>query len=374
MTENSAAWLTAKHRPLEVGPAAFPTPGPGEIVVRNHAVAINPVDWIKPYVGDLAFSFIRYPFVLGTDLAGEVAAVGDGVTRFRVGDRVVGVGAGACECRNRAAEGAFQAYTIVLERLAAPLPDAVAYAEACVLPLGVMTAACGLFQKDQLALDLPTPRAEPKDAWVIIWGGATSVGCNAVQLAVGAGYKVATTSSPKNFALMTQLGASATFDYNDPGVVRDISAALRGQSVVGALAIGSASCLQCLDILAACGGRAFVANCSADISFDKIGSGPKITPAAMMRLVAAQVRMGLAKRRRMRARGGIIRFFDASSVVENEIGSAIFAGYLGPALADARFRPAPAPRVVGRGLGAVQAGFEAQRAGVSAEKIVVELP
>jgi hypothetical protein len=67
------------------------------------------------------------------------------------------------------------------------------------------------------------------------------------------------------------------------------------------------------------------------------------------------------------------KFYDASSVLDNEIGAAIFRGFLGPALAEHRFRPAPPARVVGCGLEAVQIAFDVQRQAVSAAKVVVAL-
>ena len=76
-------------------------------------MAINPIDWIKQVAGDFVFSYIEYPFVLGSDLAGEVVEVGQGVSRFRVGDRVLGHAAGTDPKRNSAAEGSFQEYTVV---------------------------------------------------------------------------------------------------------------------------------------------------------------------------------------------------------------------------------------------------------------------
>lgn len=373
MPTNEAAWLVAKHARLRVGPAPYPEPGAGEIVVRNHAVAVNPVDWMKPFIGDLAFGWIKYPFVLGSDLAGEVVAVGAGVTEVKVGDRLLAMAAGSVKDRNRASEGAFQAYTVVLPRLTTVIPDSVSYTEAAVIPLGATTAACGLFQKDLLALDLPTAGSARKDQWVIIWGGATSVGCNAIQLAVAAGYDVVTTASPKNFDYMRSLGAAQVFDYSSPSVVRDIVAALTGKDVVGALTIGAGSVLTCLDILPQCRGRKFIANCSADIPFSDV-KGPRITLGAIVKLLGARLRSNGEARRKSRKSGVVAKFFDASSVVGNEIAPAIYRDFLGPALADGRFRPAPPPRIVGQGLDAVQTAFDAQRKGVSAEKIVVELP
>ncbi|MEP9360063.1 alcohol dehydrogenase catalytic domain-containing protein [Sphingomonas sp. KR3-1] len=89
-----------------------------------------------------------YPFVLGSDVAGEVAEVGAGVTRFAVGDRVVGHAVGSDKARNCAAEGAFQSHVVLLAHMTAPPPDDLAFEAAAVLPLAASTAACGLFQRD----------------------------------------------------------------------------------------------------------------------------------------------------------------------------------------------------------------------------------
>ena len=373
MPTNEAAWMVAKNRPLQVKPAPYPEPGPGEIVVRNRAVAVNPVDWMVQYTGGLVFGWIKYPFVLGSDLAGEVMAIGEGISAVKVGDRVLAMAAGAVKQRNRASEGAFQAYTVVLERLTTVIPDTVSYAEAAVVPLGVTTAACGLFQKDLLALELPVLDPKPRDQWVIIWGASTSVGSNAIQLAVAAGYGVIATASPRNFDHALALGAAQVFDYNKPGVAKDIVAALAGKAVVGGFAIGAGSVLDLLDILPHCQGRKFIANCSAPVSFDLVPEGRGITLGVMIKLLGAAMRASGAVRRKSRATGITSKFFDASSVVDNEIGPAIYRDYLGPALAAGRFRPSPPPRVVGHGLAAIQDAFDIQRKGVSAAKIVVEL-
>lgn len=94
MPQNEAAWLVAKHQPLQVKDAPYTKPKAGEMVVRNHAIAVNPVDWFKPFAGDLMMNWIKYPFVLGSDIAGEVIAVGSGVTEVEAGDRVLAMAAG----------------------------------------------------------------------------------------------------------------------------------------------------------------------------------------------------------------------------------------------------------------------------------------
>jgi NADPH:quinone reductase-like Zn-dependent oxidoreductase len=198
MPANSAVWLRKKNSGrLAVGPAPYPHPREHEIVVRNHAVAVNPADWIIAIMGGLICPWLTYPAVLGSDAAGEVVEAGTAVTRFRVGDRVLGHAVGIEKNRNAAAEGAFQAYPVLLDHMSTPIPDHISYEQAAVLPLGVSTAACGLFQKDLLGLRLPAGHAPPAGETVLVWGGSTSVGSNAIQLAVAAGYDVITTASPR---------------------------------------------------------------------------------------------------------------------------------------------------------------------------------
>jgi NADPH:quinone reductase-like Zn-dependent oxidoreductase len=124
MPSNQAAWLSAKlARPLEITVAPYTSPGISEIVVKNRAVAINPLDWFKQSAGNLMFSWIKYPLIMGSDLAGEVVEVGEGVTRFKVGDRVMGHAVGMDPKSNKSAEGAFQEYTVMRTNMASPIPQ-----------------------------------------------------------------------------------------------------------------------------------------------------------------------------------------------------------------------------------------------------------
>lgn len=79
--------------------------------------------------------------MLGSDLASEVVAVGSDVTRFQVGDRVLAHAVGTDKDTNNPVEGAFQQYTVVLERMAAPIPHNLPFTHAAVLPLALSTAA-----------------------------------------------------------------------------------------------------------------------------------------------------------------------------------------------------------------------------------------
>lgn len=364
MPTNTAAWLGAKRARLAVRPAPYTPPREGEIVVKNHAVAINPLDWIIQVAGNVVYRRLKYPLVLGADLAGEVVEVGAGVTRFTVGDRVLGHAVGTDKDRNTPAEGAFQEYTVLLAHMAAPIPDAMPYESAAVLPLALSTAACGLFQRDQLALHHPSAAPEPAGETLLVWGGATSVGSDAIQLAVAAGYEVITTASPQNFAYVTGLWASQVFDYRSATVVNDLIIAFRGQRLAGALAIGTGSAESCADIVHACNGNKVIAMTSPSVS---LASG--LTARLALQLVASSVSLQV----RCRARRIRATFVIGSTLKGNEVGKVIYEDFLPRALADGRYLAAPQPHVVGRGLEHVQAGFDVQRAGVSAKKVVVSL-
>jgi NADPH:quinone reductase-like Zn-dependent oxidoreductase len=373
MPTNEAAWLPAKTSTLEVGPAPYTPAGAQEIVVRNHAVAINPVDWIKAIVGDMMFSWIKRPFVLGSDIAGEVVEVGAGVTRFKVGDRVVADAIGSDPNRNRAAEGAFQLYSVALEHMASPIPDTLSYASASVLPLAISTAACGLFEKDHLALQHPSLTPRSTGETVLIWGGSTSVGSNAIQLAVAAGYEVITTCSPRNFGYVTNLGAALAFDYHSPTVVADIVAAFKARRSAGALAIGGGSAGPCFDIVHAAGGRQFVSTASPPVAADVVFARPGGLGLKMLRLMPQMAAAGVSLALTSRLRGIGTKFIFGSTLFANEVGPAIWVDFLPRALAEGRYVAAPEPRVVGHGLGAIQGAFDIQKKGVSASKIVVTL-
>ncbi len=371
MPTNTAAWFVAKQDKLEVKPAPYTAPGAAEIVVRNHAVAINPVDWAIPILGDVMFPWIKCPTVLGADLAGEVAEVGKDVTRFNVGDRVVGHAVGLNKNRNNAAEGAFQIYSVVSAHMASPIPDVLPYESAAVLPLGLSTAACGLFQKDFLALQHPSANPRPTGKSLLIWGGATSVGVNAIQLAVAAGYEVFTTSSPHNFDYLRSLGASEVFDYHGQTVVNDIIASLKGKTIAGALAIATGSTGPCLDVVYASQGDKFVAIAGAPVALSELGSGG--TLQILLRMAPKMLGSNISSGLKSFTRGIRTKFIFGSSLVDNEVGPAIYVDFLPRALAEGRYIAAPPALVVGKGLEAIQTGFEVQQKGMSAQKVVVSL-
>ncbi|WP_250005638.1 zinc-binding alcohol dehydrogenase family protein [Actinoplanes sp. M2I2] len=362
---NTAAWIRTRNGAFEVGPAPCTPPGPDQIVVRNHAVAVNPLDWVIQVAGRVAYSWLTYPAVVGADLAGEVVETGSAVTRFRAGDRVLALAVGTDRDVDSPAQGAFQQYTVVPEVLAAPIPASLSYRDAAVLPLGLSTAACSLFQTTHLGLRLPVAGAPPAGATVLIWGGSTSVGVNAIQLAVAAGYDVITTASPRNAGLLTDLGASRVCDYRSPTVEADIIETLSDRTPAGAVAIGLGAAPACIRIAGASRGNRFVSVATAPVTFENGFSLPR----TLTGMVGGVLRWQLAARRR----GVRMKFVFGSDVKKNDVGPAIFRDFLPAALAEGRYRPLPRASVVGTSLAGLQKALDQQRRGVSATKLVVEL-
>lgn len=369
MSNSSAAVLRGPRTPLVVEPAPVPEPDPDEVVVRVRAVAVNPVDWVVQGVGQVVYRWLRYPAVLGSDVAGEVVATGADVTRFRVGDRVFGLATGTDRGRDPRHEGAFQHHTALLERLVAPTPSGLTDAQAAVLPLGASTAACALFQPTHLGLRMPGTSSAPARGVVVVWGGSTSVGMNAVQLARAAGYDVVSTASPRNAAAVRALGAELVVDHHDAGAVDALVAGIGTRPVLGAVALGPTSADACLRVLRRTGGTA-LALASTPVSLAGLAGRRSLFPA----MVPVFTRIGLRtaallwRARRAGVRAG---FVWGSSLRDDEVGRRLWAEVLPGGLSDGTLRAVPEPLVVGSGLGAVQTALDRQRAGVSARKVVV---
>lgn len=334
---NAAAWLPSpRAHPLKVEAAEYPAVAENEVIVKVSAVAVNPMDWAIQMLGEDLFSWLQYPYIGGTDAAGTVVEVGPGVTKYKVGDRVVGLAPGFVP-----REGAFQNYTVLSTNVSAPIPDHLSFEDAVVLPLGLSTAACGLYQKDCLALEYPRLDPKPAGKTVLIWAGASSVGANAIQLAVASGYEVFTTASPKNWVYCKSLGASRVFDYRSPTVVQDLVDAFKGRSCAGGFAIQPGSEQPVFEVVARSEGAKTVAIA---------GNLPSDIPT-----------------------GITARPIFASTIKDNEVGGKIFDDYLPEALAQNKYKCQPAPLVVGQGLGKIQEALDKGKEGVSAQKLVVSL-
>lgn len=175
-----------------------PTPADGDLLVKVHAAAVNPLDWHfargTPYLMRLASGLTRPKDArVGVDFAGVVEAVGAGVARFKPGDAVFG-----------SQNGALAEYLTVAESRAVALkPANISFVQAAAVPVAAITALQAL--RD-------TGRVRPGQR-VLINGASGGVGTFAVQIAKTFGAEVTAVSSGRNTALVRSLGADHTVDY-----------------------------------------------------------------------------------------------------------------------------------------------------------------
>lgn len=182
-------------RELQVRELPVSEPGRGEVLVRVHTAGVNPLDnmiirgevkMIVPY---------RFPLAMGNELVGTVEALGAGVGRFAIGDRVYG--------RMPLAKiGAFAEFTTVAQTALAKVPDYLSDEEAACVPLTALTAL--------QALELMGAKAGDS---LFISGGTGSLGAMAVPVAAGMGLTVATSGNGTSEERMRALGASTFIDY-----------------------------------------------------------------------------------------------------------------------------------------------------------------
>ncbi|MEU5871347.1 NAD(P)-dependent alcohol dehydrogenase [Glycomyces sp. NPDC047369] len=178
-----------------------PEPGPGEVLVRLRATSVNTPDWIAvagvPYV--LRLSARSKGAVRGTDVAGTVAALGEGVTAFSVGDAVFGTKWGS----GFATAGTFAEYTVTPADRLIPKPDSIAFTDAAAAVMSGLTAYAAMTESFRAA---PGTR-------VLVNGASGGVGTFAVQIAKHYGAHVTAVCGPKNLDLVRGLGADAVVDY-----------------------------------------------------------------------------------------------------------------------------------------------------------------
>ena len=232
---NRAAWQkTFKGETFTVEDAPMPVPKQYQILIKTRAIGINPADAAVQKLG-MIYDASKFPIILGFDVAGEVEAVGNQVTKFKPGDRVCAFPVDLSPDDYTSQRGAFQSYCVSNAALAALVPENVSFAEAAVFPSCLSTAAYALFMKDAMALSLPpvSGKAEPNGQVVVVWGGSSVVGSCAIQMATLAGYGVVATSSERNFEHCRGLGAGRVFDYKSESVVEDVVAACDGKTSAG---------------------------------------------------------------------------------------------------------------------------------------------
>lgn len=176
---------------LEYGDQPMPKVGPGMVLVKVKAAAVNPVDW-KIMAGGLdAVMDLQFPAIPGWDVAGVVESVGIDARQFQPGDEVISYGR-----KDYVHGGSFAEYIALPERLLARKPATLGWNESAGLPLAGLTAYQVLH------------RLGLKDGeTVLIHGGSGGVGSLGIQIAVAMGASVIATASEKNHEFLRSLGA-----------------------------------------------------------------------------------------------------------------------------------------------------------------------
>jgi putative PIG3 family NAD(P)H quinone oxidoreductase len=214
-----------------------PTPGPGEVLVRARATAVNRADTLQrrgfypppPGVSE----------IIGMEVAGEVAALGEGVERWRPGDRVMALLAG----------GGYAELVAVPATQLMPIPADLSWTEAAAIPEVFLTAHDNLFTRGRLVAGES----------VLIHGGAGGVGTAAIQLAQRAGARVLVTAgSAHKLERCRELGADAGINHREedfPARVRELTGGRGADLILDVM--GASYLARNLDALAP-GGRLVV--------------------------------------------------------------------------------------------------------------------
>lgn len=214
---------------MYIGEWPRPHPGPGEILARVEATALNRADLLQregkypPPEGEST--------VLGLEMAGIVESVGQGVTKWKPGDAVCGLLGG----------GGYAEYAVIHEDMALPVPKGLSTVEAAGIPEVFLTA----FQALRWLAGLQ------KGEWLLIHAGASGVGTAATQLARVMGAHIIVTASAAKHAVCKDLGAAHAIDYKDEDFEEAVLEYTHGKGVNAVLDfVGGPYFQQNLNVLA----------------------------------------------------------------------------------------------------------------------------
>ncbi|KAL2819216.1 chaperonin 10-like protein [Aspergillus granulosus] len=345
MTSHLAAVLPQKGGPFVVETQPTLEPGPGEMLIEVHTIAVNPVDHAQR---DLGFPpVLFYPTVIGADISGTVIKAGPGVplSAPKPGTRVTALASNFYR-GGFPQYGAFQKRVLVGHEGVVPLPDSISFEEGAVFPLAVLTALSAF---TTIGIELDARFAADDKKAILIWGGSSSVGTIAVQFANHLGLTVYTTASAKHHEYLKSLGAHRAFDYKDPDVVSQIVAAAKedGVTLTDAHAIAPDSLQSVLNVLGETKGD----------SPAKVGHAPPLLPGAP-------------------TLEGVDVIFILPPIEESARNAHIekaFQGWLKLGLKEGSVVPSPPVQVVEGGLEGLNEALDILKQGVSATKIAVRV-
>jgi NADPH:quinone reductase-like Zn-dependent oxidoreductase len=190
---------------LQYGDVPDPVAKAGEVLVDVHAASVNGADW-KVRFGRYGNPVTQFPYVLGRDFSGVVAALGGGVTDLKVGDAVFGV-------VQQVDDGCYAEKLAIKAAIVAKKPANLSHVETAAVALIGLTALVSV--EDTLKLK----RGET----ILIQGGAGGVASFAIQVARHIGAKVITTCSAANVDYVRKLGADQVIDYNAQDFTKVVS-------------------------------------------------------------------------------------------------------------------------------------------------------
>jgi NADPH2:quinone reductase len=201
--------------PMVVEDLPAPQAGPGQVLVRVRAAGVNPLEISMRSGNHPRSKMMQLPMICGTDVSGEVEAVGEGVDAIQAGDRVWG----------RSLTGGYAEKGVLSAAATGILPDSLTFEEGACLPIPLLTAWNALVIKGE---------AGPGET-VLVQGGAGGVGHLAIQLARHMGCRVlATVSSEEKADFCREAGAEEVINYRESNVperVKEVTAG-RGADVV----------------------------------------------------------------------------------------------------------------------------------------------
>ena len=285
--------------------------------------------------------------MLGCDFCGLAEETGSSVTRFGKGDRVAGLLLQGSKER----PGAYARHTIAEEGCVFKVPVGVSSQEAAGVPLACNTAWLALLSPFSLGIE----RNNGKAVQLLIWGGTSSVGQYAIQIAKLLGFKFATTC--RNRRVVEGLGAELVFDYTSESVVRDIKAALpRITYVLDCIGTEESSMLASKTVVESGGKLCTVAAGKRNI--EKVEKRVEVSDVLVFTAFGQDLKYGpitVAAREEDR---------DLSRELYESLPGWLEGGQIKPNV----------PRVIEGGLDGVEKGFELFRSGtISGQKVVYNI-